>query len=138
MVNVVVPCSEILCTEAEPFHDTLHIVGPFGVKQDIMVGHLPHTVHGVEMLQYDPLQRHVPDARRVQLGKEHIHLRVHRGVFQDGTSACLGEVFILHPGGLQRRGHGCRKHVSVRQPVQRIQIHARDLLRFRLHAVDGA
>ena len=86
----------------------------------------------------DALERHVPDSRRVQLGKEGFHFHVHLSVFQGGMIQGPDKAIVLHPRGLQRRSHRGGQHMPGRQPVQRVQVHPRDAFRIRLHAVYGA
>ena len=133
-----VPETKLFCTESEPFHDAFHIIGAFGVKQDIMVGHLPHAVDGIEVLQHNAFERHIPDTGSLQLRKQRGHLHVHRGAFERRMLQCSYKALILYSRRFQRGGNRCRQLMPGGELIYCIQIHFRNTLRIRRNAVYGA
>ena len=128
----------MFCMETEPFHDGPHVVDAFGVKQVIMVGHLPHTANGIQMLKHRALEGHMPDTGSIQRPEHHTHLRVHGDVFHDGALEGFGKAVIPHPRRFQCRGDRSRQHMTAGQLIQRVQVHARDALRVGHGFIDGA
>ena len=115
MIYVVIPRPEFLRDKTQPFHDLPDILRTIGVKQYVDVSHLAHAEAGIQVLQDRSLQRHIPDARLLQLRQHSGAVRVQQCDLALRLRDGHAEALVLHAGRLQRHAHHGSQLVLLRR-----------------------
>ena len=115
------------------------------VVEDVVIGHLPHTEAGVEILQNAALERGVADVLRLKEGADRLFLRVEQDDLADGLVFRLGEApaqrLVQRPervGALERHAHERGDAVTRSAAIDRRKVERADDIAVRGRLMEGA